>query len=112
MLVPSLMSTILKRVDFSATFIAWLIGVFLTTLSIDIGKSFSSLTFFVLASFYMLFISRESNHYRLEIEKRSKHEIELLLEKMERKESENNAKELRHMIGNVAHDLKTVRLIY
>ena len=32
-----------------------------------------------------------------------------LLDDNERLAEENHAKELRHMIGNVAHDLKTVR---
>ena len=108
MMVPSLMSAILKRVDFSVTIIAWLIGVILTAVSVYIGNSYNSLSFFGFSSFYLLFISREHNRYRLEIETRSKHEIELFRAKAACKESENSATELRHMIGNVAHDLKTV----
>ena len=110
MLLPNLMSAILQRVDFSVTMTAWFIGVILMVTSMYVGNCFNSITFFGFGSFYMLLSARESNRCRIEIETRSKNEIQLLSEKAEneRKEAENSANELRHMIANVAHDFKTV----
>ena len=112
MVMPSLLSIILKRVNFSVTIIAWLIGVIFMAFTIYIGNCYNSISFFIFASFYLLFLSHESYRRRIEIETKSKRENLLLAEKNERQELENSAKELRHMIGNVAHDLKTVNSFY
>ena len=104
------MSTILQRVDYSVTVIAWLIGLVLMIISIIVGNCYNSISFLIYSSFYTYLSFRENNRCRIEINTRTTHEMELLAQKAEteRKEAENSAKELRHMIANVAHDLKTV----
>ena len=110
MLLPNVMSAVLKRADFSITIISWLVGNVFLIVSIYVGNCYNSVTFFVFGSFYMLLSSRESDRCRTEIETNAKLQIELLAQKveLERQESEKCDKELRHMIANVAHDLKTV----
>ena len=110
MILPSLLSSSLKRVDFFVTIIVWLIGFSFICISIYIGNSYNSLWFLLASSFYMIFISYESYCSRIEIETKSKHEIHLLKQKAEteREKSEIATNELRHIIANVAHDLKTV----
>ena len=79
-------------------------------ISIYIGNSYNSLSFLFFSSIYIVLCFHESNRFRIEIETKSKDEIELMRQivETERKESENAAEELRYMIANVAHDLKTV----
>ena len=110
MIMPSFMSTILQRVDYSVTLTAWFVGVLLMIVSIIVGNCYNSLPFLVFSIFYTYLKFRESNRCQIELATKTANEIELLAQKAEseRKESENSAKELRHMIANVAHDLKTV----
>ena len=110
MVLPSLLSSCLKRVDFSVTIIAWFIGLAFIFLSVYVGNCYNSLWFLFFSSFYMIFITFESYCCRIEIENTSKREIRLFAEKteVEYEKSRSATKELRHMIANVAHDLKTV----
>jgi signal transduction histidine kinase len=106
---PILLSMIIKSVKSETVFFSWalsvgsLIALFVVhdyRLSLPTFISISCISFLKLYEFQrqkisMFFLSQKLRGIQTE---------------NERLEKENRASELRHLIGNVAHDLKTVRL--
>jgi hypothetical protein len=106
MFLPILFSIIFQRVKRNCIIFCWLLVVTVITLNIallDKKDSISSLFFYAPISFIVLMESRRQNL-----------EMFLIAQKLEKslEDNETNAElhatELRHMIANVAHDLKTV----
>jgi hypothetical protein len=99
---------IFKSIKFSVMCLCWLIVVAFITLSIiqtDAHNSISMLVFYVAMSVILMYDMQRQN-----LNAYFEHCKQVwLLSENERLADENHTTEMRHMIANVAHDLKTVR---
>jgi hypothetical protein len=111
MMVSPLIYTILFHSRMKLTIIIWISVIINLLIAINI-VGFSAATtfvfyFYAVISFLLLMQIRK---LRVSYFYRSK-QLEFLLSENERLADESYATELRHMIGNVAHDLKTVQIL-
>ncbi len=84
-------------------------ALFITTMCVfQLTESLPVLFLVVPISVLVLYANQRQNLSLFLLTQKQKH----LLEENERLADENHATEMRHMIGNVAHDLKTVRFIH
>jgi hypothetical protein len=104
---PMMLSMIVKSVKSETVFVAWLIN-FIVSLAL-IGKFNLRLSFGPFVCFALMTLLTLFEYQRQKIS------MFFLTQKLrgtqtenERLEKENRASELKHLIGNVAHDLKTV----
>jgi hypothetical protein len=110
MLTPLFISAVFSA-KFKLTLTIWISSILSIAASIVIGSFTSSIfivVIYTVSSFVILIEMRRhnlSNFFKSE-------ELKFLLSENERLAEESLANELRHMIGNVAHDLKTVLFFY
>lgn len=108
MIMPVSFSVII-RCSVQLAFLSWLIAVIFIVLCIGWAgatNSISSLVVYMPISLLVILdIQRQTVAYYLDAQ-----QLKFLLSENERLADESYANELRHMIGNVAHDLKTVRI--
>jgi hypothetical protein len=99
--------SIIYRGQFDLIIIVWLSSIFTIMISIAVGSLKESVFEFVMyvptSILMMLELKRQNMTFFARSEK-----LQYLLTENERLANESYATELRHMIGNVAHDLKTV----
>lgn len=106
MFLPILFSTIFKAVKFKYIMISWFFSVSCIVISIGLGgalQSIPTLVIYVPVSLIVLLENHRENIIRYQIFK--KQQILLQANKQLSEEAQN---ELRFMIANMAHDLKTV----
>jgi hypothetical protein len=99
------------RYNFILAILCWLSVIFTIGLSISLVSATNSLPILILYipfSLIVLIEGRRRELYQFFLCQRYKQ----LLDENERSSNEHHATELRQMIGNVAHDLKTVSFIY
>lgn len=111
MLIPLSACIVFRGIPFAAQVATWALtlGFILSTGAfIRLDQSMASLFIFAPTSFFMLYEGERQNRTIFHMTD----QLSCLLEENERLADETHANELRHMLGNVAHDLKTVRLSF
>jgi hypothetical protein len=107
MLLPIISSIVLKGTDPTTISVSWAISTFFVILSIILSNSYNSIFFLCISaplSALVLFeLQRQCKSIFLLTER-----MKYLLNENAKMSEEIHANEMRHMIGNVAHDLKTV----
>jgi signal transduction histidine kinase len=97
----------MKRANHYTIYASWLISTVFVIVSITLSGSYNSIFFLCISSPLSALII-----YELQCQNK---EINLLTEELSenaRRSQEIHANEMRRMIGNVAHDLKTVFVLY
>ena len=111
MIYPLIFPLILKSINFTTVVASWVSVIATITAAILVTNSYNSWTsliiYFPLSLFLICDIQRQNLFSYFGYCKQK-----WLLAENERLAEENRANELRHMIGNVAHDLKTVRFFF
>lgn len=107
MMAPVILHMTIKGVDFKYVLCTWCINMgVMTTCMVYYDMYFSYGAFFSFFPFSLVAMF-ENQRQNLSIFHLTQAQQELLIEN-ERVAAENHTTEMRHMIGNVAHDLKTV----
>jgi hypothetical protein len=109
MLIPIMISKIAKIVSDDEMFFTWAFNFIAILAVIFILNVSVSLSAFLVVSPVTFMLMCECRRHKISISVMSEQLCESQIEN-ERLEKENKASELKHLIGNVAHDLKTVRL--
>jgi signal transduction histidine kinase len=118
--IPLAVAVVFKGVHYGYVFLAVLIGFSFIIASIAYARAVNAIPFIAMNLFFPILcrdiikIDQEefsSREMRTIDSERAHAEQEAALER-ERRESELRESEMRHMIGNVSHDLKTVNLFY
>jgi hypothetical protein len=110
MMIPIILSMVVKSVKSEIVFLIWITN-FSVLLVLVISYKFQySLEVFIAITFISLLKLVEYQRQKISMFFLSQ---ELLVSEVEnvRLEIENRASELKHLIGNVAHDLKTVSFL-
>jgi hypothetical protein len=111
LMFPITYSTLLRDTDVSAMVASWLITV--AFMLISILKSLESrapsmaVGFYILVSSITLYSNQKQNIRSFVVQQ----QLTAVIKQNEEMAEELRANELRHMVGNVAHDLKTVSII-
>lgn len=112
---PLLSYTIVRGVRWSVTCLCWFLGFCFMASTMATAGLWNSLAFVVLSSLVSLVALVENHRHHMVVfigYQRQKHLFERVrtydLKQADVKFAENSALELRHIIANVAHDLKTV----
>jgi signal transduction histidine kinase len=108
MLLPMTFCVAFRGTPFKVQLVSWVIAVaamFSTAAFVRINQNLPYLLVYVPTSLFVIYESERQNKVIYLITERLSH----LLEENERLADETHANELRHMVGNVAHDLRTVR---
>lgn len=111
MLIPLSACIVFRGLPFAAQCATWALtlGFILSTGAfIRLDQSMASLFVYAPTSFFMLYEGERQNRTIFHMTD----QLSCLLEENERLADETHANELRHMLGNVAHDLKTVSFLY
>lgn len=109
MLFPLAFCIAFRGTSFGIQIITWLISlifIFTTTIYVNILPNIPYIIIYAPISLFLIYESERQNKLIFLIAGR----LSELLEENERLADETHANELRHMLGNVAHDLRTVRL--
>lgn len=106
-LVPLLYSSVLRDTDWSITLFSWMISsafLLICTLKDGTREKFMFFGFYIALSGLQLYANQKLNIRSFIIQQ----QLSAVIKQNEEMAREIRANELRHMIGNVAHDLKTV----
>lgn len=107
-LMPFLYCVAVRGAHFGSTLLLWSVAVGCIIFCVAYGELYSSImpvVYYALGSLVILAEVRRLNFFLFFTYKK----LQETLKEKERAADEANAQELRHMIANVAHDLKTVR---
>lgn len=107
MLLPMTFCVAFRGTSFTIQLISWIIcvaAIFATSAYVRINQNVPYLLVFVPSSLFLIYESERQNKVIFLVTER----LSLILEENERLADETHANELRHMVGNVAHDLRTV----
>jgi hypothetical protein len=108
---PMILSMIVKSVKSEVVFLAWLVTFVEMVVLIAVqNQSNLSIGSFVAISFISFIALYEYQRQKISMFFLSQ-ELRGTQTENERLEKENRASELKHLIGNVAHDLKTVNCV-
>lgn len=110
-LVPIVFHITLRDSMVGTFFISWSISIFsifLASTSSNIRQTAPFLIVYFFYSLIILYDNQRQNLFQFELSTN----LKFALDENERQADETHASELRHMIANVAHDLKTVRIIF
>lgn len=111
MLLPFLCVTILQEMRPWLVFITWVIVIFamsFTAVNFQSGQTGSFVFNYALFSALILGDNLRQNYEKFLTTRK----LAVAIDENELMASEERATEMRHMIANVAHDLKTVRLVF
>lgn len=111
MLIPLTTSIVFRGIPFTVQIFSWVMTLAFIVCSaafVRLDQSFVSLCIFAPSSLFMLYEGERQNRMMFHMTDR----MSFLLQENERLADETHANELRHMLGNVAHDLKTVNLAH
>eukprot|EP01032_Pedospumella_encystans_P014000 gene14000-16096_t len=106
MLVPLATSIVFRGIPFPVQLFSWAMTVAFIVCSaafVRLDQSAVSLCIFVPTALFMLYEGERQNRMMFHLTDR----MAFVLQENERLADETHANELRHMLGNVAHDLKT-----
>ncbi len=107
MLIPIVYSLALKDVKWQVVVSAWVVTtacLIATVALIDASPCVIMLIIYIPVSAFILYDNQRQNMEVFLLTQK----LSFLLSENERMAAETHATEMRHMIGNVAHDLKTV----
>jgi len=107
MLVPLAASIVFRGIPFLVQLFSWamtLAFIICSAAFVRLDQSAVSLCIFAPTALFMLYEGERQNRMMFHLTDR----MAFLLQENERLADETHANELRHMLGNVAHDLKTV----
>jgi CheY-like chemotaxis protein len=108
MLLPMTFCVAFRGTSFSIQLLSWaltLVFVFATAVYVRINQNIPYFLVYAPVSLFLIYESERQNKVIFLVTDR----LAQLLEENERLADETHANELRHMVGNVAHDLRTVR---
>jgi hypothetical protein len=104
---PFLISIVVKSLKSEVVFLSWAIYMLVIAGALGTGKYGHSVGSFVVVAMISLLKLCEFQRQKISMFFLSR-ELQGVQDANERLEKENRASELKHLIGNVAHDLKTV----
>jgi signal transduction histidine kinase len=111
LIFPITYSTLLRDTDVSVMVSSWVITVVFMLLSvtreIESLAPCMTIVFYILASSITLYSNQKQNIRSFVVQQ----QLATVIKQNEEMTEELRANELRHMVGNVAHDLKTVSII-
>lgn len=109
MFIPMTFCVAFRGTPFVIQVVSWVIsivGMFSTAAFVRVNQNIPIFLVYIPASLFMIYENERQNRVTFMVTER----LSYLLEENERLADETHANELRHMVGNVAHDLRTVSL--